>query len=260
MDLGLKGKRALVTAASEGLGRAVARGLAAEGAFVAICSRRREALDALARSISGETGKPVAAFTADVSRAEDCARVVIDAAATLGGLDLLVTNAGGPRPGQFVDLSDDDWRAAFDLTLMSVVRLVRAALPHLEESCGRILVMTSTSVKQPIPGLLLSNALRAAVTGLVRTIADELAPKGIRVVAVAPGRIDTDRLRQLDEARAKRTGTIVEAVREAEERDIPLGRYGRPEEFADAVVWLASDRASYVTGTTVVVDGGKIRR
>jgi 3-oxoacyl-[acyl-carrier protein] reductase len=260
MDLGLRGKRALVTAASDGLGRAVARGLAAEGARVAICSRQREKIDAVGREIAA-TKAEVHALVADVSRAEDCARVVADAAAALGGLDILFANAGGPRTGQFVDLADDDWRAAFDLTLMSVVRLVRAAIPHLEKSgSGRILVLTSTSVKEPIPGLLLSNAMRAAVTNLVRTLADELAPKGIRVNTVAPGRIATERLKQLDEGKAKRIGSTPDAVRAAEERAIALGRYGKPEEFADAVVWLASERASYVTGTTILVDGGKLKR
>ncbi len=260
MDLGLRGKRALVAAASEGLGRSIARGLAAEGAAIAICSRRKEAIQEVARSIARETGSKVHPVVADVSRAQDCARFVEESASALGGLDILITNAGGPRPGFFTDLGDPDWQAAFDLTVMSVVRLVRASLPHLERSgSGRIVVLTSISVKQPIPGLLLSNSLRAAVTGLVKTLAEELAPKGVRINAVAPGRIETDRLLALDQARAQRTGRSVAEIRAEEEREIPLGRYGQPDELAGVAVFVASDRASYVTGTTVLVDGGRVR-
>jgi len=259
-DLGLSGRVALVTAASKGLGQGIALALAESGAEVAICSRDQGRISAAGAEIAGRTGREVLAMAADVSKRDEAQRLVTEVAQCFGRLDILVTNAGGPPPGQFDALDDDAWAGAVELTLMSTIRLIRAALPHLRASGhGRIINVTSTSAKQPIGGLITSNVLRAGVTGLAKTLADELGPHNILVNNVAPGRIATERLRQLDQARAQRTGEGADEIRQANEAQIPLGRYGRVEEFASVVVFLASDWASYVTGTTIQVDGGAVR-
>lgn len=260
MDLELRGKVALVAAASRGLGRAVAAGLAAEGARVALCARHAAPLEEAAARIAAETGAEVLPVVADVSRAADCARFVDTAVARWGGVDILVNNSGGPPPGTFADADDSVWAAAIETTLMNVVRLTRLVVPHMKaRGGGRIVNIESVSVKQPISGLLLSNSVRAAVIGLAKTLADELAPDNILVNNVCPGAHETDRLRELAAVRARQSGGTPEDALRSIAMSIPLGRLGRPEELAAVVVFLCSARASYVTGATIVVDGGAYR-
>ncbi|HEV2141027.1 MAG TPA: SDR family oxidoreductase [Candidatus Dormibacteraeota bacterium] len=244
MDLGLKGRRALVTAASKGLGRACAETLIAEGARVFISSRDPEAT---ARAI-GASGS----LASDVSAAGEPDRVVAAVTDVLGGLDILIVNAGGPPPGTFQDAPLDAWDTAYQLTLMSAVRLVHAALPHMRNSDqGRIVFITSVSVRQPIPNLVLSNSLRAAVTGLAKTLSLELAPDGVTVNCLAPDAILTDRIRQL-------AGGDEEQVRRRAEAT-PMKRFGDPAEFGAACAFLCSRQAGYITGQTLGVDGGSLR-
>ncbi len=260
MDLGLRGTPALVAAASKGLGRAVAEGLAREGARVAIFARTEADVRLTADEIRAATGAEVLALAGDVMQAADVRRIVGEATARFGGLRVLVTNAGGPPLGLFDEMDDEKWRAAFELNLLSVVRLIRAALPHLRAAGGgRVVNIQSTAVKQPIDGLILSNAIRAGVVGLAKTLATELGADQITVNTVCPGRIDTERLRNLFVHRARSTGVTVEQARAAEAGRIPLGRLGTPEEFAAMVVFLCSEPARYVTGVTVQVDGGLVR-
>lgn len=258
MNLGLQGKVALVTAASRGLGRAIAAQLAQEGAKVAILSRDPESIQKTAEEIARETGGEVAAWQADVSQAADIRRVIHDVAARWGHIHILVCNSGGPPSGPFVSFDDAAWEQAFETNLLSVVRLVREVLPYMTDG-GRILAIASSSVKQPIPGLVLSNTMRAGVAGLMKTLAEELAPHGILVNTVCPGRIATDRLQELDQVRAEQEETSVEEVRRSIVANIPLGRYGEPEEFACVVAFLASEANSYITGTTLLIDGGMVK-
>jgi 3-oxoacyl-[acyl-carrier protein] reductase len=260
MDLGLKGKVALVTASSKGLGKACAMSFAQEGADVAICSRSLDESNRAAAEIRQATGREVLAVQADVADAADIARFVHAAAENFGRIDALVCNAGGPPSGTFLSLSDEDWDKAVQLNLMSVVRLIRAAHPYLAASgSGRIVNMSSMSIKQPIPGLLLSNTIRLGLQGLVKTLSDEFAEQRILVNTVAPGRFDTDRIRSLNESKAKKDNMPVEQVKQQSESEIPLGRYGSPEEFARYVVFLASPANTYVTGQALVADGGLLR-
>lgn len=260
MDLQLQGKVALVTAASKGLGRACALGFAREGASVAICGRDGAALEATAAEIAAETGARVLPIQADVAVADDVARLVQRAFAEFGRIDTLVCNAGGPPAGTFEQISDQQWQQAVELNLLSVVRLIREALPHLKASgSGRIINLASSSVKQPIGGLITSNTLRLGLQGLVKTCADEFAPHGILINTVGPGRFDTDRVRSLDQGRAAKAGISLEAQVKETEKAIPLGRYGSPEEFARYVVFLGSPANTYVTGQALVVDGGMTR-
>lgn len=260
MDLGLRGKVAVVAAASQGLGKAVALGFAREGANLAICSRNETALEVVAKATRAY-GVDTLAVPADVTRAEDITRFIERTVSHFGGIDILVTNAGGPPAGTFQDFPDDAaWQAAFELTLMSAVRLIRGVLPSMRaRGGGAIIVMTSSSIKVPIPNLILSNVFRAGVAALAKTLAEEFAPYNIRVNNVLPGRIATERLLYLDQVTAERAGVSVEEVRQRTIAEIPLGRYGDPEEFANAVVFLASERASYITGASLQVDGGYIK-
>lgn len=260
MDLGLTGKVALVPAASSGLGRAVAKLLAAEGAKICLCNRDGKGAEQVAREIR-EAGGEAIALAADVRKPEDLSNMVSTAVDHFGGLDILIVNAGGPPPGTFDKLTDQDWQAAFELTLMSAVRLVRLALPRFRErGGGNIVFMSSSSIKQPIPNLLLSNSLRAAVAGLAKTLADEVSADNIRVNTVIPGRFATPRIIQLDKSNAERAGIDLKVYQEQMEREqAPMARYGDPDEFANAVVFVASERASYITGSTIQVDGGSVR-
>ena len=252
MDLGLTGAPALVAAASKGIGRAVAEGLAREGARVALFARTEADVRRAAEELRAR-GR-------DVARAGDVARIVAEAAARLGGLRILVTNAGGPPLGPFDAMDDAGWHGAFELNLLSVVRLIRAALPHMRAGGGgRIVNIQSTSVKQPIDGLILSNAIRTGVVGLAKTLATELGKDRITVNTVCPGRIGTERLMNFFRQRARDAGITEDQARAAEEALIPLGRLGTPEEVAAMVVFLCSEPARYVTGTTVQVDGGLVR-
>lgn len=260
MQTGLSGKCAIVCAASKGLGRASALSLAREGARVVMCARTAGTLEASAAAIREATGALVVPIVADVGRADDVARLLDQSAAALGAIDILVTNTGGPRSGPFETLSDEDWTTSIDSLLLSVVRLCRGVIPHMRRrGGGRILNVTSVSVKQPIDGLALSNALRAAVTGLSKTLANELAADNILVNCVAPGYTRTDRVVELAEAAARREGITADDVQRRTETQIPLRRLGTPEEFGDVVAFLASDRASYITGTTLQVDGGFVK-
>jgi len=259
-ERGLLGRGAVVLAASQGLGRAVAEGLARQGAHLALCSRDAGAIQRVGDEIAGRHGVPVWAAVVDVTRGADLEAFVSEAGQRLGGLHTLVTNSGGPKAGAATAMSDAEWEAGFNLTLMSVVRAVRAALPWMEGRPGaNIVSIVSSSAKVPIEDLVLSNAFRPAIVGLAKTLSLELAPRGIRVNSVAPGRIDTERVRHLDGVHGQRHGVSAEDWRQRSEASIPLGRYGTVEEFADAVVFLASDAARYVTGQCLFVDGGLTR-
>jgi 3-oxoacyl-[acyl-carrier protein] reductase len=260
MDLGLKGKVAFVAAASKGMGKACALGLAAEGARVLMCARGEAGLKDAAAEVKQKTGAEVLTVPADLSRAEDCARAVARAREAWGGVDVLVGNVGGPPPGPFEKMTDAQWIQAFEQVHLSTVRLIRDVLPGMKaKKWGRILAIQSTSVKQPVDGLVLSNGIRPGVAGLFKTLAVELAKDGITVNLVLPGRIMTDRFLDHQKERAESGGRTLEAQIALSGMDIPMARVGTPEEFASMVVFLASERASYVTGTAVQVDGGLIR-
>lgn len=259
MNLELEGKRALVLASSSGLGLAVATELGREGASVVLNSRSDERAQEAATTVRNSTGAETFGLAGDVTNAAGLKELIGQAVDLLGGLDILVCNAGGPPAGNFGTLADDKWSAAFELTLMSVVRSVRLAIPHLQDGGGSIVVMGSSSVRQPIPGLLLSNAFRPAVYGVVKHLASELAQDGIRVNMLSPGRVQTERIDQLDSARAEREGIPVDQVKEQSVANIPMGRIGEPAEFGRVAAFLASPAASYVTGSSWLVDGGMVR-
>lgn len=257
MDLGLKGKVAMVAGASRGLGFAVAQALAQEGAIVSIGSRDEAAICAAARRLgSGD----VLAMPVDVRSAEAIERWSKTTADKFGGVDLLFANSGGPPAGAALSFDDAAWQSAVELLLFSTVRMVRATVPSMSaRGGGAILVSTSSSVKEPIQNLGLSTVLRASVSALAKTLALELAPSKIRVNQIVPGRIDTDRVRALDEINGKKQGVSAEQAKERSITSIPTGRYGEPEEFGRVAAFLLSNAASYMTGATVQVDGGLIR-
>jgi 3-oxoacyl-[acyl-carrier protein] reductase len=260
VDLGLRDKRALVTASSKGIGRACALELAREGADVVICARGAEALEAARAEIAGETGRKVTAVTCDLNFGAQIEELVQRALVELGGLDVLVTNAGGPPSGHFMDFDDEAWMKAVTLNLMSVVRLNRAAVDVMRRAGGGAIVnLTSISVKEPIKGLVLSNAVRAGVAGLSKTLANELGPEGIRVNVVCPGYTATDRMTELMSARAEREGRSYDEIAAGFYESVPLGRFADPADIARMVTFLASDAAAYVNGITVQVDGGTVR-
>jgi 3-oxoacyl-[acyl-carrier protein] reductase len=260
MDLHLKGKVAMVGGASKGLGFAVARALALEGAQVSIASRGRDAIVAASEKLQKETGAAIVAQAADLSDAAAIANWYKATTAKFGGVDLLFTNTGGPPPGGALTFDDDQWQSAFQLLVMSAIRAVRLVVPSMQQRGGGAIVMgTSSSVKEPIASLALSNVLRASVAALAKTLALELAPSRIRVNNLIPGRIETDRLRELDAASAKRAGLAPDEQRKRAAATIPLGRYGQPDEFGRAAAFLLSDAASYITGASIQVDGGLIK-
>lgn len=259
MDLGLKGRVALVAASSRGLGRACAVAFAREGADVAVCARGKDALrDAEAELV--ELGVRVHATVADLAIAEDCRRFVQGAAEALGRVDVLVNNCGGPPSGAFDSFGEEDYRRALDLNLLSTVRMSYAAIPAMRRNrWGRIVNLTSVAAKQPLEGLVLSNTARTAVLGFAKTLATALAREGITVNTVCPGPTLTDRIRSLATQRGEREGIAVEQALAAYTSDIPMSRLGKPEEIAALVVFLASEPASFITGTTIQVDGGLVR-
>jgi 3-oxoacyl-[acyl-carrier protein] reductase len=257
----LRGKVALVAASSHGLGFAVAQEFAREGARVAMCGRDEKTISAAAQQIAKETGAETIGVAADVSAAQGCETVVSSTLTKFGGIDCLVANAGGPTPGRFDELDDAAWARAVDLTLMSAVRLTRLVLPAMRQRGGGSLTyMTSSTVRQQTQylNLILSTAIRSAVQGMAKTLSADLAKDGIRVNAVQPGRIATDRLLAIEKDTAMRANIPLEQQRAEWLRAIPIGRYGKPEEFASAVVFIASPRASYITGQSLLVDGGMV--
>jgi 3-oxoacyl-[acyl-carrier protein] reductase len=256
MDLGLQGKTAVVAASSQGLGLGIARELAKEGARVVLSGRDESKLQAVCEEF--ENGQAIFK-KADVTNPNDIKKLMSFAAEKFGGIDILVNNAGGPPAGSFETISDSEWQKAFELNLLSYIRLIREALPFLKENGGRIINIASSSIKEPIPGLILSNTFRTGIVGLTKTLAQELAPYQILINTVAPGRIATDRVRHLDEIRAANSGLSIEEVEESAKQTIPLKRYGRPEEFAKVVAFLASDANSYMTGSSFLVDGGMVK-
>ncbi|MBI5652575.1 MAG: SDR family oxidoreductase [Chloroflexi bacterium] len=260
MNLGLQNKIALVAGASKGLGKAVALGLAREGASVAIVARDHARVESAAQDIRDATGAQALAITADVTRREDIQRAVDETIKQFGAIHILITNAGGPPPGQFVALTEEQWQAAVNLTLMSAVRMSAAVVPLMQkQKWGRIIHITSASVKHPIDNLMLSNSIRSAVIGLGKTQATELAKDGILVNSVCPGWTETERVGELMADRATRAKTDARTQFAAIENQIPMGRMGKPEEFANVVVFLASECASYVNGITLPIDGGFTR-
>jgi 3-oxoacyl-[acyl-carrier protein] reductase len=260
MDLGLKGKVALVAAASKGLGRACAEELAREGARVVICARGQDALFATRDSIISATRAEVHAVAADVSTVEGIERVGREALERWGHVDVLVNNAGGPPSGPFEKHPWSAWDDAVNLTLRSAVELTRVMLPGMRDRhWGRVINITSIAVKQPVDGLMLSNAIRSAVTGWARTLANEVARDGITVNNVLPGFTRTDRVEHLNAATAAREGIPVDEVQKRTEAQIPMRRIGDPNEFGAMVAFLASERASYITAQSIAVDGGWIR-
>jgi 3-oxoacyl-[acyl-carrier protein] reductase len=260
MDLGLKNKVSMVGGASKGLGYAVARALAAEGARVSMSSRDKGAIEKAAATIASETGAEALPVAAELGSADAIAQWHKATVERFGGVDLLFANTGGPPAGPVLNFDDDAWRKNFELLVLSVIRLVRLVVPSMQSrGGGSILVGTSSSVKEPIPNLALSNVLRASVASLAKTLSLELAASHIRVNNLIPGRIATDRLQQLDEGNAKRAGISIDDQRKRIEATIPTGRYGAPDEFGRMAAFLLSDAAAYITGASVQVDGGLIK-
>jgi 3-oxoacyl-[acyl-carrier protein] reductase len=260
MELELNGKRAFVAGSSDGIGRAIAEGLAAEGARIMLCARTESKLAETAEALRRKGAEGVEFIAANLDDTEEISRVVDATIAAFGGVDVLVTNNGGPNPGDFLSMSDEDWLAGYNRTLMSGVRLIRGFLPGMiEREYGRIINVTSISVKQPVQRLLLSNSFRAGVTGMAKTLSDEVSKWGVTINNIAPGYIRTGRQTQLFTDRAAKAGISVEEIRDQVTANIPMGRIGTPDEIAHLAVFLASARASYITGTTIQVDGGLYR-
>jgi 3-oxoacyl-[acyl-carrier protein] reductase len=257
MDLGLKDRVALVAASSQGLGLATAEAFAAEGCRVAMCARNQRTLAAGAEKIKQKHGVEVLTEAFDVTHPAAVSRFVTTAADRLGGVDICVTNAGGPPAKGFLAASLEDWQQAIDANFLSTVYFARAVIPHMQrKKWGRIITITSITTKQPVADLVLSNAVRAAVVGLVKSLANEFGNDGILVNNVGPGFTATDRLKELAKARSSATGKSEQEIFDAWAADVPLKRLGDPCELAETIVWLASERASYITGQTVLVDGG----
>ncbi len=260
MDLGLKDKVALVAASSSGLGKAIAWGFAEEGAKVVVCSRMKKHIKNTAKEIASRTDATVLPIVADLSKARDISSLVKEAIETFHRIDILVTNAGGPPVGTFLELSDKQWLQGMDLTLLSAVRLIREVVPYMQkQKWGRIINLTSSSVKQPIDDLVISSALRPGIVGLAKVLANQLAKDNILVNNVCPGHILTKRQEEILHHRAQKKKISVAEYLAEHVKSIPLGRLGEPRELASMVVFLASERASYITGTTIQVDGGLVK-
>ncbi|VGO22050.1 SDR family oxidoreductase [Pontiella sulfatireligans] len=260
MDLGLHGKVAMVAASSKGLGFGIARELAREGALVSIGARTETEVFDAADALIEETDAEVLANVLDASDPDSIFQWLENTIDAFGGVDLLVVNAGGPPSGNFDAFDDAAWQSAFELTLMSSVRMIRSVLPSMRTAGGgSILTITSVSVKEPIDFLLLSNVMRSGVTSLAKSLSQQLAPENIRVNNLMPGRIDTDRVQSLDKTKAEASDLSEEEIRLAAEQGIPLGRYGTIEEFGRLGAFLLSDAASYITGQTIAVDGGSTK-
>ncbi len=260
MELGLKNKVALVAAASRGLGKAVAWGLAREGAKLVICARSKDVLEKTADDIFLETGVSVFPLAVDLSESEQIDWLINETFDLFGKVDILITNAGGPPQGSFSEVDEADWMKSVQLTLMSAVRLTRAVIPGMKkQKWGRIIHMTSVTAKQPIDSLFLSNVLRPGIIGFTKSLSNELAGYNILVNAVCPGYFLTDRVKELIKEQAKKRRTGVSRVMEEIEKQIPLSRMGMPEELANLIVFLASERSSYITGSVIQVDGGYVK-
>ncbi|WP_453990165.1 SDR family oxidoreductase [Bacillus nitroreducens] len=259
MELNLNGKTAIVVASSQGLGKAIAAQLVKEGANVMLASRNEEKLKAVQNELQAFGKGSVSYHQTDITKTGDIEALIQQTVDTYGSIDLLVNNAGGPPAGTFDQLDDEAWQAAFELNLLSYIRMIRGTLPYMKEKGGKIVNIASTSIKVPIPGLILSNTFRLGIVGLAKTLADELAPYNILINTVAPGRIATDRVAHLDNVNAEKLGKSIEEVQQMFKETIPLKRYGTPEEFANFVTFLLSDANSYMTGQAYVVDGGMVK-
>jgi 3-oxoacyl-[acyl-carrier protein] reductase len=257
MDLKIKGKLALVTAATKGLGRACAEELSAEGCRLAICARTAVDVEKAAQEIGAKTGNEVQGFRADMSKSEDIEKLLDDVRKKIGDPDICVCNAGGPPPGNFATIKADQFPAAFELSAMSSIRLTYGLVPAMvKKGWGRIVYITSVSVKQPIPFILLSNAARAGLAGFMKTVAREIATSGVTINAVLPGSHDTDRIRNTAKTRAQTENITYEKAMELQGQTNPMKRLGRPDELAGMVAFLCSDRAGFITGENVLIDGG----
>jgi len=260
MDTGLKNRVAIVAASSQGIGRATAEGFAAEGCRVAMCARNEQTLQAAAERIRKQYGVEVFTQAVDVANAEAVHGFVEAVVAKFGGVDICVTNAGGPPAKGFLAATIEEWRKAVDLNFLSTVFFAREVIPHMQKKhWGRIITITSITTKQPVVDLVLSNAVRAAVVGLVKSLANEFGKDGILVNNVGPGYTATDRLKELAKSRSAALGKTEKEISDGWTADVPLKRLGEPREVADTIVWLASERASYITGQTVLVDGGNYK-
>jgi len=256
MKLGLTGKAAIVGGSSRGMGKAIALALAQEGCDVAICARGEADLKATAEEIRSQTGARVLPLVCDMSNYDDIQRLVHQTAKTFGRIDIVVNNAGGPPLGTFDDFSEEEWQKAVDQNFLSAVRTIRETLPYLRRQGGRVINITSVAVKQPIDRLILSNAVRLGVVGMAKTLSREVAKEGITVNNVCPGNIATQRLLSIFEARAQREGRPFQEVLEEEKNRTPTGFLGEPADIAALVVFLASEKARYISGATIQVDGG----
>ncbi|QUG40816.1 SDR family oxidoreductase [Psychrobacillus sp. INOP01] len=261
MDLGLKNKRVIVTASSKGLGKATALQFAKEGAKVMISSRNEEELQVTLEEIKSNSGNQEVYYTiCDMTKNSDIEQLFNEAKEKLGGIDILVNNVGGPVAGGFAQVTDEDWGVAFEKNLLSYIRTIRLALPHMkQQNFGRIVNISSSSTKEVLDGLILSNTFRSGMVGLSKSIAREYAGNNILINTVGPGRIQTDRVTELDQIAADKKEVSIEEVREGFKQLIPIGRYGEPAEFANIIAFLCSEANTYMTGQSLVVDGGMLK-